>query len=161
MALRDGLTPEKLDPIVERVALQSLAGLVAASPKRWFGQIRSGWTIRKPAEGSREIDIPESKVGVGGQKVADIARFVDQGTANDGSGFIYPVRAKMLYIPLTRKAAAGWNPSLVRGVDYVLAPRVRGIKARRFIAPQREKAFERLRTGLRNYIVGLVRTRRR
>jgi hypothetical protein len=161
VALRDGLTPENLDPIVERVALQSLAGLVAASPKRWFGQIRSGWEVRKPAEGSRELDIPASKVGVGGQKVRDIALWVDQGTANDGAGFIYPVRAKLLYIPLTRRAAGGWQPGLQRGVDYVLAPRVRGIKGRQFIAPQRAKAFERLRAGLRNYIVSLVRTRRR
>lgn len=161
IALKDGLTPEKIDPIVERVAFQALAGLVAASPKRWFGQIRSGWEVKKPFEGARTLDIPESKVGVGGQKVRDIARFVDQGTANNGSGFIYPVKAKRLYIPLTRRAAGGWHAGLQRGVDYVLALRVRGIKGRNFIAPERAKAFALLRSSLRTYIVSLVRTRRR
>lgn len=158
--LRDGMTPEGIDPIVERVALQTLAGLVMASPKKWFGQIKSGWEISKPAPGERIVDIPESRVGVTGTKVRDIARFVDQGTANDGAGFIYPKVKKFLYIPLVRRAAGGWHPGLIRGVDYILAPRVRGQKGQHFIAPQREKAFARLRDALRTYILSLVRRRR-
>lgn len=165
-ALQEGLQPARYDRIVEKAAFQSLAELVQASPKKWFGQIQKGWQVTKPEDGSRIIDIPQENKSASGTSVRDITRFVNFGTANNGEGWIVPVKKKILYIPLNPKAAAGWNPSLVlqrvvngeliRG-DYLLVPRVHGIKGRHFIEPQRAKAFERLRDALRQYILRLVR----
>jgi hypothetical protein len=146
--LANQISPENLDPIVEKVALQTLASLVQASPKRWFGSIRSGWTITTPVLGSRKIDIPEGRTSPSGTSVRQIAGFVNFGTARNGAGFIYPVKAERLYVPLTRRAAAGWHRGLKWGRDYILKLRVRGIKGQHFIEPERAKAFERLRKAL-------------
>lgn len=154
--IQQGLTPEGIDPIVEKVALKSLAGLVAASPKRWFGQIRSGWTIIKPGPGIRQITIPEKLKGPTGVSVADIARFVNFGTADNGTGFIFPKNARRLYIPLMRRAAAGWQPGFIYGSDYVLALKVRGIQGRHFIEPEQAKAQQLMRDEFTTYIRKLV-----
>jgi hypothetical protein len=145
--IRKGLAPEKLDRIVDRVAFKTLAQLVRASPKKWFGQIRSGWRITKPAEGSRKLDIDPSRVTASGTSVADIAKFVDQGTANNGQGYIYPKHSKRLYIPLKRTAIV-WREGLRYGKDYVLARRVKGIKGRKFVAPVRREAHKNLNDAL-------------
>lgn len=145
--IRKGLAPAKLDRIVDRVSFQTLAQLVKASPKKWFGQIRSGWRITKPGEGQRKLDIDPSRVTKSGTSVADIAKFVDQGTANNGQGYIYPKRAKRLYIPLKRTAIV-WREGLRFGKDYVLAKRVKGIKGRKFVAPVRRAAHKNLNDAL-------------
>lgn len=82
-----------------------------------------------------------------GTSVADIAKFVDQGTANNGQGYIYPKRAKRLYIPLKRTAIV-WREGLKFGKDYILAKRVRGIKGRKFVAPVRRAAQKNLNDAL-------------
>lgn len=65
---------------------------------------------------------------------ADHARFQHEGTANDGQGYIYPVRAKVLR----------FKPKDMRGVrgkrGYVFARRVRGVKGIRFL----KRAADRL-----------------
>lgn len=145
--IRKGLAPARLDRIVDRVSFQTLAQLVKASPKKWFGQIRSGWRITKPGEGQRKLDIDPSRVTKSGTSVADIAKFVDQGTADNGQGYIYPKRAKRLYIPLKRTAIV-WREGLRFGKDYVLAKRVKGIKGRKFVAPVRRAAHKNLNDAL-------------
>lgn len=149
-----GLAPEKLDRIVEREAFKGLAKLVRASPKKWFGQIRSGWRITKPRIAARRLDIDPSKVTKNGTSVADIARFVDRGTANNGTGYIYPKRAKRLYIPLKRTAVV-WREGLKFGKDYILAKRVKGIKARRFVDPVRRQVQKDFNDALIAYIAKL------
>jgi hypothetical protein len=153
-----GLSPAKIDPLVERVALESLAELIKESPKRWFGQIRSGWRVTTPAPGARIIEIPEDLRSASGKtSVADITRMVNFGTANDGQGFIYPREAKALYIPLTRRAAAGFRQGLVYGTDYILRPRVHGIRGRHFVELQRIKAQILFRHVMTQYIRSLTR----
>jgi hypothetical protein len=152
-----GMTPEKIDPHVERVALQSMAELIKESPKRWFGQIRSGWRITTPTPGARIIEIPEDLRSANGKtSVADIARMVNFGTMNDGQGFIFPREAKALYIPLTRRAAAGWREGLVYGTDYILRKRARGIRGRHFIELERIKSQILFRHVMTQYVRSLV-----
>ena len=122
------VTPAQVDRVVDRVALKSLARLVRDTPKKWTGNTRRAWTIKSPREGVRQV-----------QNASKVMRFLEFGTANEGTGWIYPVVKKALYIPLTARAAhGGWNPSLIRGTDFILRLRVRGIKPRR-IAQKEEK----------------------
>jgi len=141
-----GTKPEVLDRIVDKAAFQTLALLVKASPKKWFGQIRSGWKVRNTGPAKRKIEIDPEKMSAGGTSVAAIAKFVDQGTANNGQGFIFPKRAKRLYIPLRRRAII-WRQGFKYGTDYVLARKVRGIKGRRFVRPVRFES-RKILTGL-------------
>jgi hypothetical protein len=160
--LRESLTPEAIDPLVEQVSFRILASVVVASPKKWFGQIKSGWRVIKSGLGSREVLIPESARGPNGTRVVDILRFVNSGTANDGSGYIYPKKAKRLYIPLTRTAAAGWREGLRYGVDYILRARVRGIKGSRFVEDERKKAAKLFLAAMKQFVRNaLARGRRR
>ena len=154
-----GLQPERLDRIVDKVAFVTLAELVKASPKKWFGQIRSGWRVTKPQLGARLLNIdPARKSGNGETSVADIAKWVDQGTANNGQGFIYPKEKKRLYIPLKRTAIV-WREGLRYGVDYVMARKVRGIKGRKFVAPVRRAAHVRLNEAFLAHIKKLAQTK--
>jgi len=155
--LAEGLTATALDPIVDRVMLKGLAMMVRESPKKWFDQIRSGWEVTRPFLGMRVMDIPATKRTTSGTEIRQIALWVDQGTANAGQGYIYPKTASKLYIPITKRAAVGWNESLKYGKDYVLRDRVRGITPRFFIAPVREKVFANFRTEMVRYVRGLVR----
>jgi hypothetical protein len=60
---------------------------------------------------------------------ADHAVFQHEGTANDGAGYIYPVRARLL------------GPFRPKGSRrFIMAPRVRGVKGIRFL----KRAVDRL-----------------
>lgn len=131
--IQSALEPAAIDPVVGRVGLETLRSVVEATPKRWFGQVRRSWQIEMPTLGSRVV-----------RNDNKIMRFLEFGTANAGQSWIYPKTKKMLYIPLNRRAALGWNESMVRGVDYILRRRVRGIKPRRIVAKQREIAAKKL-----------------
>lgn len=126
--IAEAMTPEKIDPVVERVAVESFANLIKTTPKRWFGQVRGSWKMTKPAPGVREL-----------RNDHKVLPFLEFGTKAHG-----PVNKKFLYIPKNRKAAFGWNPSLKRGVDYILTKKVRGIKPMHIVANEKEKANERL-----------------
>ena len=153
--------PALVEFVADKTAAQALAILVEATPKKWFGSVRAGWEIEKTGEGKRRVfnDRPTAKNGVA------IIKFLEYGTANGGTGYIYPktqfkertsvryvirggsihtvtrrIRYKArLYMPLTRRAVAGWNDSLVYGVDYITPLRVRGIKPRRIVAGNLER----------------------
>lgn len=143
--VRRGLTPERIDPVVERVALETLASIIDATPKRWFGQVRRGWHIVRPAPGARLI-----------RNENQIMWFLEHGTAQGGAGYITPKRTKVLYVPLTRAAASGWRPGLVFGQDYILAKRVRGIKPRHIAATETKKAEQRLLAAMHAHIHRLI-----
>ena len=93
-----GLTPAKVDPIMEESARMTQAGLVAVTPKKWFGQARAGWvqpaSVIKPAEGVRIVQWNQPP----GTK-SPIMFWLEEGTKDHG-----PVTKKALFIPLTRRA---------------------------------------------------------
>jgi len=143
--LADGMSIEKIDRVVGRVAAETFAHVVKATPKRWFGQVRRSWQIRLPAPGVRHV-INENKIML----------FLEEGTANQGQGWIYPRTKKFLYIPLNRKAAMGWHEGLKYGRDYILRKKVRGIKPRRIVARERILTAERLLVAMRRHIQRIV-----
>jgi hypothetical protein len=144
--IRAYFTPQAVDPVIDRVALETLASAVQATPKRWFGQVRAAWRIQKPHPGARNV-VNDHKV----------MRFLEFGTANAGQGFITPKLKKALYIPLNRRAAMGWNEGLRYGVDYILRKRVRGITPRRIVAMEQVKAKARMLEAMREYIRKVAR----
>jgi hypothetical protein len=131
-ALQAALVPAQTDRVVERVALVGLRKVVEATPKKWFGQVRRSWQIQKPREGVRAL-VNDNKIML----------FLERGTMNGGTGYITPKRKKFLYIPKNRNAALGWHPGLVRGRDYILVKRAKGIKPRR-IAERMAKEIDKL-----------------
>jgi hypothetical protein len=119
-----------LDGPVERAATRILAELAARTPRRWTGATRRAWTIKNTGDGQRLIWNT-----LDGSTPNKVFLFLAHGTAQGGSGYIYPRSKKALFIPLTARAAQqGWNPGLVRDVDYILRKRVRGIRPRRIAA---------------------------
>ena len=178
--LEAGLRPEVIDVIIERVALKTFTQVVENTPKKWFGQLRRAWTIRKPGIGARVV-VNTSKM----------MRWIEDGTKDHG-----PVRAKALFIPLTKRAmmaymtgtklnvatdiqtrkplealvfgkgrmkrrilvrrGKGTSVSLKYGVDYILVKRVRGIQARRIVAKQREATAQMLLSEFKNHINNII-----
>jgi hypothetical protein len=139
--LRAALEPAATDPVVERVALRAFAKVVKDTPKRWFGQVRMSWQIQKPRPGARVV-VNDNKIML----------WLEEGTANAGTGRIYPKRGKFLYIPRNRNAALGWNPGLVYGRDYILRKSVRGIKPRRIAAKVAKEADKWLLADMKAHI---------
>lgn len=80
---------------------------------------------------SKSIDWVVLKDGAGYTVASTnkVALFLEDGTKAHG-----PVNAKYLYIPL-RPNAAVWRRGLVRGKDFILTKRVKGIKARKYLKP--------------------------
>ena len=134
------LTPERIDPVVERVAVETFSNLVRNTPQKWFGQVRKAWQLTKPRVGERNV-INKNKV----------MRFLEFGTKAHG-----PVQKKFLYIPLTRQAASGWSASLKRGVDYILVKRVRGIEPRGIVAAERAATGVRLLAAAKAHIKAAI-----
>jgi hypothetical protein len=180
--LQNGLAPPKIDPVIERVALETFRMVVEATPKKWFGQLRREWSIKKPAIGVRHV-INTSKIML----------WIEEGTQAHG-----PVTKKALFIPLTKRALAatsgihgftrnaeiGGNSekgvsgpasrtrgiqilvgggrskvrqvTLVYGVDYILVKRVKGIQARHIVAKQREVTKALLLNAFKEHIRTII-----
>lgn len=158
-AISDGLDPKRVQAIVERRAAIGIGQLAKASPRRYFGQLQGGWRAEKQRQGVL-IHVPPNLRGPTGKRVADILLWVNNGTADNGNGYIYPTRAKFLYLPLNRNAALGWRPGLVRGTDYVLRTRVRGIRGRHFVEPVRDRIRADLKEDLKDYVRQLIQGKR-
>lgn len=148
-AIKRALSPESVDATIARAAARVLREVVERTPKRWFGQVRRSWQMVKGEKPGQWVVRNPHKV----------MRYLEFGTANEGTGFIYPKRARALYIPLNRKASFGWNADLEYGEDYILRRRVRGIKPRRIVARMRpfvESALlYEMRATIRNAIAGI------
>lgn len=185
--LQAALTPERIDPIVDKVAFQTQAALIRATPKKWFGQVRRGWIVVKPAEGQRVV-----------VNVNPIMTFLEEGTKAHG-----PVNADALFIPLTRRAvnatagffAVGLVPAttvsktfvgpvphvpgiqqktttirkgkarvgvrnFIYGIDYVLAKRVKGIAAMHIAANQRPKTKALLLKAMKAYVREIIKPKK-
>lgn len=123
-------------PHIRRVAEECLARLVAATPKKWTGNTRQEWKMIETEDGF--VLENNSKVML----------FLEKGTQAHG-----PVKAKALFIPLTRAAAfSGWTPELIRGKDYILRTRVKGIKAQHIVKEEKEKLPPILRAAMETFI---------
>jgi hypothetical protein len=144
-------TPQQLDRMVDRVAVQTEASLKEHTPKRWFGQVRAGWNTAKPDLGVRVLNND-----VRASNGALIILFLEEGTANGGTGMIRPRIKNRLYIPLTRRAAGGWHPGLVYGKDYILKKEVHGIKPLHIVADERPRADQRMREGMDQIVEEIV-----
>jgi hypothetical protein len=135
------------DQPVEIAAWKCHRELVLLTPKRWTGMLRRNWAVSKPGAGQRLV-FNNSKV----------MKFLEGGTGNAGTptsngGYIYPKTKKVLFIPLNARAAiGGWNRSLVFGRDYVLARRVRGIRAMHIVRNFRPRARTILREEMKAFL---------
>jgi len=113
--------------------------IVRRTPKRWTGQTRRSWVVRNTS--GTEVELANT---------SKVMRYLEYGTRAHG-----PKRAKMLFVPLTRKAflagprgviaankaasaaaaSSGGKkgrkrkPPFVVGKDFVFTKRVRGIRA--------------------------------
>lgn len=136
--LKAGLQPQYTDPIMERVAFETLGVLVEATPKKWTGLTRRGWVVEKIPKGYQVINRYK------------VMQYLEFGTRDHG-----PKNKKFLYIPL-RSGAMIWRRGLVYGKDYVLARRVKGIKARNIVYKERPKARKRTLDAMVAYLRQLI-----
>lgn len=147
LAVQDGA----FDQPVEIAAWRTQRGLVEATPKRYTGLTRREWKVEKVGEGARLV-VNRSKVML----------FLEEGTGNAGTatsngGYIYPKSKKFLFVPLNQRSTYGWNSSLKWGIDYVLARRVRGIKAMRIISKYRDTALGFLKEEMRKFLERVIK----
>jgi hypothetical protein len=120
------------------VGAQAMHQVVEEAHGAWLREMehsrRTGTSMRSLAT---EVTFEgDSVVGVVGSNYPPV-RYVDEGTADEGRGYIYPKRAKALRFPepgnsgftlagRQRSGAAG------TGARWVFAKRVRGIRPRRY-----------------------------
>lgn len=83
--------------------------------------------------------------------------FIERGTANAGTGFIFPTTKRALFIPLTRYAAMnGWKPTMRAGVSFVIRKFVRGIRPRWIVKKWRERSVDIFRAEYRRTVRGIL-----
>lgn len=164
--LKARLTPAGIDRTVSKVAYITHRRLLQRTPKKWTGQTRRNWRVFRRGSGHYSIT-NKSKVMV----------FLEKGTKGHG-----PKRAKRLFIPLTRKAALAGARQVMRanrqhslnqtfdaddtarrapfviGKDFVLAKRVRGIKALRIVQSHRPFARITLKAAMRLHIRKIIQS---
>lgn len=155
--IRKGLTPSALDPVVQMVVEETKRRLVRRTPMKWTGGTRRRWIVEKKRTAFWSVT-----------NTSDVMRFLEEGTKAHG-----PVTAKRLFIPLTKRAfvagpqgvmranmnaAPGAKKPYVYGVDYVLAKRVKGIKAMRIVAQHRPFAAITMKAAVRIHLNRLLQT---
>lgn len=140
------MSEEQRDTMVEGVAEQTRASLVQDTPKRWFGQAQKGWQVIKTGPAERTV-LNDATVSNG----APLMLLLEEGTANNGTGYIYPKEKKNLYIPL-KAIAVKWHNGLKYGVDYILRKRVKGQKGQHIVANERPRAAARLLGGYKRLV---------
>ena len=124
-----------LDATVRDVAQEVHGWLKVLTPIKWTGNTRKSWIVRRNMGASYTVT-----------NTSKIMLFLEVGTRAHG-----PVRARFLYIPL-KPGAARWNSSLIRGVDYILTKRVRGIRARKIVEGVRDRAAVLFRTRVAAFV---------
>lgn len=129
---------EKADKeVLSKVAWEAHSRLVLATPKGWTGNTRQKWQV-----------VTVSGRGYRVTNQHKVMKWLEFGTKAHG-----PVRAKALFIPLTRAAALrGWRPGMVYGKDYILKKWVKGIKAMNIIRDERRRVKQRLKDEMEAFI---------
>ncbi|MDX2187797.1 MAG: HK97 gp10 family phage protein [Opitutaceae bacterium] len=146
-SLRALTQPEVLDRPVEIAAWKVRTELIQRTPKRWTGNTRQNWQVKRISPGSWSVFNPSK-----------IMRYLEDGTGHASGGWIYPVRAKALFVPLTQRASFGsWRDGLKYGVDYVLARRVRAIRPMKIVRNFQPIADVILRNEITAHINKLLR----
>lgn len=126
--LQKRLNKGNLRRIIYQRVKRTFDGLVNKTPTKWTGETRKAWKLLYRGDGYSIVN-PTKAI-----------RWLEKGTKAHG-----PVRAKFLFIPLTRAAAlGGYRKGMKFGVDYILTKHVKGIRAMNFI----ENAIRSLRSGL-------------
>ena len=151
--LRKRFTQKGVDSVVKKVAWVTHRRLVQRTPKKWTGNTRKSWRTYRLGPANYSVT-----------NLSKVMVFLENGTRAHG-----PKRAKRLFIPLTRKAAlagprkvmesmksgsareGGKTPYKI-GKDFVLAKRVKGIKARRIVGSQRPLSRITLKAEMRLHI---------
>ncbi len=128
------LTVAKTKPVIAGVAWRVHARLVRNTPIKWTGNLRRSWTV---------VETPTGFVVTNPNRVM---LFLEKGTRAHGPRF-----KKFLYIPLVPSAMV-WHPGLIRGQDYVLTKRVRGIRARNIVRDERPTARAEMLAALTRYV---------
>ena len=131
---------------IDLTGKRALRDLIALTPIGWTRKLSEKWKIEKPGVGQRLI-FNKSKVML----------FLEKGTGNAGTstssgGYIYPATKRFLFIPLSSRSIGGWRPGMVYGADYVLAKRVRGIKAMHIVENYRPKIANILRREIQAFL---------
>lgn len=136
--LRSGIEGAGGRGVIARTAFWTHVQLVKKTPMRWTGMVRRSWQVART--GNSYIITNVNKVMV----------FLEGGTKAHGA-----TGGKRLFIPLTKKAAFGGG-KLKYGSDYVLAKRVKGIKALHIVANQVPETRERLYHEMYLYIKSIT-----
>lgn len=144
--VKDVMTPTGMDRVLEPIAFKTHREVVEATPKL-SGTLRGHWNVTHPKP-AQYVVINKSKVMV----------FLEHGTGLTTGGWIKPKVARRLFVALSKKARER-QPGLVYGVDYVLAKRVRGIKAHNIVKKQREKARDEITEAFQEAIRDAIRGR--
>lgn len=137
---------KNMDAVIEEIALIAMTDLIVTT-KRAIGVRPDGkrWNIEKPED--KWIMI---KAGVAKRLLSNeskVMKFLDEGTKDHG-----PVRARMLYIPLTRKAALGYRKGLNFGVDFILAKHVKGMEPKHIVSDVRERVQTNMRSRMEAHL---------
>jgi hypothetical protein len=150
--LLTALNDSAFDQPVEIAGWKVYRELVQLTPKRYTGITRREWKMEKVGPGQRLV-FNNSKTMLWLEKGTGNA-----GTATSRGGYIYPATKKFLFIPLNARAAiGGWSPSLVRGTDYLLARRVRGIKAMHIVENFKPRAAEILKAQMKSFLEKVIK----
>jgi len=142
--LHRNLTPESMDRVVRVSAFKIHAKLVVATPKKWTGQTRKGWTVTFAGASHYSV-----------WNRSRVMLWLERGTPSRK-----PVKAKALFIPLNRKMALAGSKALkkrnhryIYGVDYILRKSVKGAKAmhivRDFLPTGERILFNEMRSFIR------------
>ena len=110
-AVCEKISIEKLKEVLKKVVEQSTDNLREKTPVKWTGNVKASWVTEELKDGFR---IKNTNV---------VMIYLEKGTKAHG-----PVTAKRLYIPL-KPEAVQWSKGLKFAEDFVLAKRVRGIRA--------------------------------
>lgn len=140
----------KQDLVIERAAFmvqkQAVLDTIAAI---YDNAKKARWNIEKPENHWVVVKAATAVWWVQNSNKAMI--FIDRGTVGHGPRF-----ARVLYVPLARRAAGGWRRGFKFGVDYILTKFVKGIRAYDVSGPLRRKAkdilLEQMKIFVRNAI---------
>jgi len=150
-AMLHALRDEAFEQPVEIASWKVYRGLVELTPKRWTGITRREWNVDKVGIGQRLV-FNNSKT----------MKWLEDGTGNEGTatshgGYIYPKSKKFLFIPLNSRAAiGGWTPGMKFGLDFILARRVRGIKAMHIVENYRPVAAGILKAEVKKFLETII-----
>lgn len=134
-------------PVVEDVATDMLNDLMDTTPYDDLGpgpHTVNMWELNELATATFSVD---------NTKVSEDGKHAIAGILNDGRDEVVPVRAKKLYIPISRKGKRKkWGEPIPKdskfGVDFVLADKSKAVEPTNFITDAEKQAQKNLEKGI-------------